>query len=219
MVGCGQTSAKWLPSTMRLPPSTRPSGSRERRSSAFIREDSGLPNVHKGGLNAGTFARGWMLVEQGEEQQGIVLMRRGLAARHNQGGKIGDPYCLSLLAEAYGKVGQVGEGITLAAEQLARIKETGERVWEAELYRVMGSLLLRKLIAEDRNAVAEVEACFLQALSVAGNQGAKSLELRAAMCLAGLWQNAGKKAEARQVVENVFDWFTEGFDTRDLTEA
>jgi adenylate cyclase len=168
---------------------------------------------------AGTLARGWVLVEQGEEQQGIVLMRRGLAARHAQGGKLGDPYYMSFLAEAYGKVGQVEEGIALAAEQLARIKETGECVWEAELHRVMGSLLLRKLTAEDRNAEKEIEVCFLQALSVAGNQGAKSLELRAAMCLARLWQNVGKKAEARQVLAKVYDWFTEGFDTKDVTEA
>src|SRR4029079_7873436 len=121
--------------------------------------------------------------------------------------------------EAYGKVGQEREGIALVAEQLARIKETGERVWEAELNRVMGSLLLRKLTAEDRNAQEEVEACFLQALSVAGNQGAKSLELRAAICLARLWHNVGKKVEARQMLAKVYEWFTEGFDTKDLTEA
>jgi predicted ATPase len=167
----------------------------------------------------GTIARGSVLVEQGEEQQGIVLMRRGLAARHAQGGKIGDPYYLSLLAEAYGMAGQIEEGIALAAEQLARIKETGERVWEAELYRVMGSLLLGRATGKEGSPKEEIEACFLQALSVAGNRGAKSLELRAAMCLARLWQNVGKKAEARQVLAKVYGWFTEGFDTKDLTEA
>jgi predicted ATPase len=83
------------------------------------------------------------------------------------------------------------------------------------LYRVKGELLLRRS-AEHQ---AEAESCFRQALEIARRQGAKSLELRAAMSLSRLWQRQGKRAEARQLLAEVYGWFTEGFDTPDLQEA
>jgi len=75
-------------------------------------------------------------------------------------------------------------------------------------------LLLRRA-----SPIEEVEACFQQALDIARRQQAKSLELRAAMSLAQLWQGQGKHAEARQLLAPIYDWFTEGFDTADLREA
>ena len=101
------------------------------------------------------------------------------------------------------------------AEALAAIHDSGERRWEAEIYRLQGQLLLA-LAAEHDD---EAEACFLQALAVARGQQAKSLELRAAMSLTRLWGRRGKRAEGWQLLGAVYQWFTEGFDTADLQDA
>jgi predicted ATPase len=101
------------------------------------------------------------------------------------------------------------------AEALAVIDETGEHRWEAELHRLTGEFLL----ARTPDDHAEAEACFQQALDIARHQQAKSWELRAAMSLACLWQQQGKRAEAQALLAPIYDWFTEGFDTADLQEA
>lgn len=125
------------------------------------------------------------------------------------------PYFLALLAEAYGKAGQPEEGLTVLAEALAIVDNTGERNWEAELHRRKGDLLL----IQQGQKVGEAEECFRQALDIARRQQAKSLELRAAMSLSRLWQQQGKRDEARQMLAEIYGWFTEGFDTADLQEA
>ncbi len=89
-----------------------------------------------------------------------------------------------------------------------------ERTWEAELYRLKGELLLMQ-----GGADAEAEGCFQQALEVSRRQEAKSLELRAATSMARLWQQQGKRKEAHTLLRDVYDWFTEGFDTADLKDA
>jgi len=89
------------------------------------------------------------------------------------------------------------------------------RWWEAELHRLRGALLVQHAVAQP----GEVEACFQQALAVARRQQAKSLELRAAMSLGRLWQQQGKRDEARELLAPIYGWFTEGFDTADLQEA
>jgi len=94
------------------------------------------------------------------------------------------------------------------------VDSTGERFYEAELHRLQGELLL--VHAHDQPAAA---VCFHQALAVARHQQAKSLELRAAMSLARLWQQQGKRAEARELLAPIYGWFTEGFDTADLQDA
>src|SRR5262249_17792131 len=101
------------------------------------------------------------------------------------------------------------------AEALAMVQQSGERLWEAEIHRLQGVLLLA-LPGENQ---AEGEACVRRALDVARHQQAKSLELRATISLCGLWQQQGKRAEARQLLAEVYNWFTEGFDTADLQEA
>ena len=90
-----------------------------------------------------------------------------------------------------------------------------DRWWEAEIVRLRGVLLLRQLGTQQ----AEAEACFQRALDVARRQEAKSLELRAAMSLSHLWQQQGKQAAARELLEPIYGWLTEGFDTADLQEA
>ena len=112
-------------------------------------------------------------------------------------------------------MGQTTEGLEALAEALATLAKSSARWWEAELHRLRGELLLQHAVAQPE----EAEACFQQALAVARRQQAKSLELRAAMSLARLWQRQGKRAEAHQLLAEVYGWFTEGFDTADLQEA
>jgi adenylate cyclase len=119
----------------------------------------------------------------------------------------------------------------MLTEALALTDKTGERLWEAELYRLKGELLLQQstsvgaLLAAPTASranpppTAEAETCFHQALDIARHQQAKSLELRAAMSLSRLWKQQGKCAAARELLSEVYGWFTEGFDTADLQEA
>jgi TOMM system kinase/cyclase fusion protein len=163
----------------------------------------------------GTTLRGWALVMQGQGEEGIAQIHQGLAALRATGTDLWRSYYLALLAEAYKKVDQVKEGLNTLAEALATVHHTGERFYEAELYRLKGELLLA--LATDNHR--EAETCFHRALDVARHQQAKSLELRAAMSLACLWQQQSKRAEARALLMPIYGWFTEGFDTTDLREA
>jgi class 3 adenylate cyclase/predicted ATPase len=162
----------------------------------------------------GVWWRGSALAAQGEGVEGIVQMRQGMTAYRATGSAVGPNY-LVRLAEAYGQVGQVDEGLPLLAEALAMVDTTGERTLEAELHRLHGELLLRQAVPEAQAA----EDRFQQALEVARHQQAKSWELRAAMSLARLWQSQGKRAAARALLAPIYGWFTEGFDTADLKEA
>jgi predicted ATPase len=179
----------------------------------------------------GTILWGWTLADQGQGEEGIVQMRQGLATYQATGSELFRPYHLALFAEVYGKVGQAEEGLTLLAEALAAVDKTGERWCEAELYRLKGELTLAQSSVQSLgssvpdprpptpNPQAEAEACFLKAVKIARKQQAKSLELRAVMSLSRLWQKQGKKEEARRMLAEIYGWFTEGFDTKDLQEA
>ena len=144
-----------------------------------------------------------------------------------------ETYWLVVLAEACGRLGQVEEGLAVVAEALA-LADKGVRVFEAELYRLKGTLTLQSKTSHSQvqgkskvtnpqaptpNPQAEAEACFLKAIEIARRQQAKSLELRAAMSLSRLWQRQGKKKKARQMLAEIYNWFTEGFDTKDLQDA
>jgi predicted ATPase len=165
-------------------------------------------------LAVGKPLRGWALAVQGQGEEGLAQLRQGLAAVKAVGSALDWPRFLLMLAEAYGSVGQLEAGLTALTEALATAHKTGERWWEAELYRLKGELLLRRA-----SPTEEAEACFRQALAVAQHQQAKSLELRAAMSLARLWQHQGKRAAAHALLVPIYGWFTEGFDTPDLQEA
>ncbi len=159
--------------------------------------------------------RGWAVAARGQVDMGITEMRQGLMSSHPTRAGARLSYFLALLAEAYGHTGQAEEGLSVLAESLDLVEKTGERTWEAEIHRVKGNLLL------DQSAenATEAEGCFNQAIDIARRQLAKSLELRTAMSLARLWQAAGKTAEAHELLAPVYGWFTEGFDTPDLTDA
>jgi TOMM system kinase/cyclase fusion protein len=163
----------------------------------------------------GTVLRGWALAEQGQCAEGIAQLRQGIAAWRATGAALQLPYYLALLVEAYGKAGQAEEGLRVLAEALAAVHRTGERQHEAELHRLKGALLL----AQNGADAQEAERCFRQAMDVACQQQAKSLELRAATSLSRLWQQQGNCAEAHKLLAPIYGWFTEGFDTADLQEA
>jgi len=131
------------------------------------------------------------------------------------------PYFLALLAELYQRLGQATEGLAVLAEAQEAVDKSGERSWAPELYRLKGELTLQR--SGDRTAgtesQSEIETYFQQSLEMASRIGAKSLELRAALSLSRLWQQQGRRAEARRVLGDVYGRFTEGFDTADLQEA
>jgi predicted ATPase len=147
------------------------------------------------------------------------------------------PWYLAFLSDACWKSEQTEEGLSAVAEALAAVEKNGERYNEPELYRLKGELLLAQESRSQKakgkrqklkitnpqsltpNPRAEAEACFHKAIEIARQQSAKSLELRAVMSLSQLWQQQGKKTEARQMLAEIYDWFTEGFDTKDLQEA
>ncbi len=177
----------------------------------------------------GTILGGWALAEGGQVEDGIAQMCQGLAAYRAAGSESWRPYFLALLADAYGKAVKAEEGLTALAEALAQVEKTGERHYEADLYRLKGELLLMRQrsplpacgegLGVGDPAEQQAEACFYKALDIARRQQAKSLELRAAMSLSRLRQKQGKKAEAKTLLGEIYGWFTEGFDTKDLQEA
>jgi predicted ATPase len=171
----------------------------------------------------GTIVRSWALSEQGQVEEGMAQMQQGLAAFRAMGVELFRPHYLALLAEAYGKDRRPEEGRAVLAEALAAVDKTGMRYTEAELYRVQGEQTLQKLQAHTQHRTSslhsEAEACLHKAIEMARQQRAKSWELRAVMSLSRLWQSQGKKEAARQMLAEIYGWFTEGFDTQDLQEA
>jgi serine/threonine protein kinase/predicted ATPase len=156
--------------------------------------------------------------EQGAIAAGIEGIRQGLERLRATGANLFRAPYHCMLAGLYGKVGQVNDGLAALTEAQAAVEQHEERWWEAELYRLRGDLLLQRGAAS-MEAGTEAEASLQQALAIAGQQGTKSLELRAAMSLARPWQQQGKAAEARQMLAGIYGLFTEGFDTPDLQEA
>ena len=164
----------------------------------------------------GTTLRGWLLTEQGHLTEGIALMRQGLADIQAVGTEVLQAYLRGLLAAAYGKIHQPGEGLAVLAEALMKVNSHGERWPEAELHRLQGELLWQ---ADPQQQAGAAEASLLQALDVARGQQAKLPELRATVSLCRLWFSQNKVTEARQLLADTYAWFTEGFDTPDLQEA
>ena len=167
------------------------------------------------GVAQGHIVRGWALTRQGQAAEGIAELREGCEAWRALGAEMFVPQILAMLAEGYGTIGQVEEGLALLAEAFATVEKTKERWAEAELHRLTGSLkLMRSLDAHE-----EAETCFRQALDLAARQQAKSFELRAAISLSRLRLGHSDRVTARKVLDDVYRWFTEGFETADLREA
>lgn len=157
--------------------------------------------------------RGWTLAQQGQEQEGVEQLRQGLAIHQATGAKLGRPHFSALLAEALVKAGQTEEGFRVLEEALELAQSRGEGRYLAELYRLKGDLLLL------HGTNHQAEACFHQSVEIARQQKAKSWELRASMSLARLYRDRGKHEAARVLLMQIYDQFTEGFDTGDLRDA
>jgi predicted ATPase len=125
------------------------------------------------------------------------------------------PQAHVLLAEVYGRAAKPEHGLWILEELQEIIDRTGARFWEAELYRLKGSLLL----LQGDGKMQEAEQNLLRAIDIAGRQQAKSWELRATISLARLWQQQGRHNDAYRLLAKVYGWFTEGFDTPDLKAA
>jgi predicted ATPase len=214
-------------------------------------------------LAFGTILIGWSLTEQGQIEEGIVQLRRGLAAYRATGAELAMTRFVALLAQTLGKAGHPEEGLNVLAEALAMVNNNGERDNEAELYRLRGELTLAQSRVQSlgsrvqtnqkakskeqkakitnslplapntqREVKQEAEGCFLKAVDIARRQQAKSMELRAVMSLVRLRQQQVTQAtrdtryatrsrlyEAHRMLAEVYHWFTEGFETKDLQEA
>ena len=163
----------------------------------------------------GTSVRGWALAMQGQGEEGMAQIRQGIVAYRATGQRCSSAYFCTVLAEVSAHLGHTEDGLQALAEAHTLVEQQEERYWEAEVCRLRGVLLLR----QPETSQAEAETWLRRALDVARRQQAKSLELRAAMSLARLWQRQGKRGEARELLAPIYDWFTEGFDTADLQEA
>jgi class 3 adenylate cyclase/predicted ATPase len=153
---------------------------------------------------------GCALAALGRIREGVALYHRGSAIR-----RVGFPLYEAVLAEAYHKAGELADALRLLDEALDRAERTGERWFEAELYRLKAEVILS--CPEHDSGAAE--GCFRQAMKVAQEQRARIWELRAATSLARLWRDQGRRAEAHDLLAPVYGWFTEGFDTADLKDA
>ena len=180
-----------------------------------------------------TVTRGWALVEQGSEAEGIELIRQGIAAHDQSGTQLARPHFMALLAEALGRAGQVEEALRLFDEALELAQRNDEGCYLAELYRVKGELQLTRVrehglaravpggagVNGSVDALREAEACFHESIKIAQRQKAKSWELRATVSMARLYKSQRKLKKARGLLAPVYESFSEGFDTLDLLEA
>jgi predicted ATPase len=163
----------------------------------------------------GMFFHGWAQQRGGERETGIADMHRGIALLRAQGGGLNLPFLETLLAEAQGDTGEVEHALESLNETIAEIERGGQHWSEAELYRVCSSLLMKR----DPPDIPAAEAALRRAIEIARGQQARSFELRAAIGMARMLRDQGKRDEARNLLAPVYGWFGESSDTLDLTEA
>jgi predicted ATPase/class 3 adenylate cyclase len=164
-------------------------------------------------ISCGQILRGWAIGCAEQLEDGIALMKHGIHAAEEQV-RFHSPHYHSLLAILQARAGDMQDSLSAIRKAKELIAETGEYLWHADVLRIEGEL--RLLFG---GSIKEAEASFVQALEVARQQQAKSWELRAAMSMARLWRDQGKRQQARDLLAPMYGWFTEGFDTLDLKEA
>lgn len=182
----------------------------------------------------GKIYKGWALQQNSEDshEEGIALIREGFAEWEDNLSRILSPVYLGFLAQAYEQRGMVEEGLRTIEIALDFVEESGIRINEAELYRLNGELLLKSdrqksstdLEQNDQSDCSSrfnhfVETCFEKALTIARNQSAKSWELRTAVSYCRFMMTQNRHAAAYNLLKPIYDWFTEGFETVDLTDA
>jgi predicted ATPase len=159
--------------------------------------------------------RGCIMTLTGNASNAVQAMSSGITSWRSIGSTVGIPFILPYLARAHAELGQFDDAWRCIDEAVTAAETTKERWCEAEVHRVAGEIAL---MAPERDAV-KAQAYFERALAVARQQQAKSWELRAAMSMARLWRDQGKRQQAYDLLAPVYGWFTEGFDTLDLKEA
>ena len=163
----------------------------------------------------GTMFLGCVLVPTGKAADAVKVITAGLARWRSTGATVNTPMVLSYLARAHAELRQFDDAGRSIREAITALEAADDRWWEAEVHRLAGEIALKSPDPD----VAKAEAYFERALAVAQQQQAKSWELRAAMSMARLWRDQGKRDEARDLLAPIYGWFTEGFDTLDLKEA
>jgi len=156
---------------------------------------------------------GLALAEQAIFEIGITEMEKGIAAFQAAGGEFILPYLRALLAEQYGRQGDIEKGLVLVSDGITQVDQSGEKWCEAELFRIKGKLL------QMQGEIIDAEMAFRRAIAIAHGQEAKLLELRAALSLAQLWPTHACPMEIRQLITSLYQWFSEGFDLPDLLAA
>ena len=146
------------------------------------------------------------MTELGQTEEGVAELEAAVAF---------SPPAQFALAGVYARVGRADKAVAIVDEELARVEQSGVRRQESGLYRTKGEAILMR----DSSAVAEAEACFRRAVEIARGQSAKWWELRATVSLARLLRDTNRRGEGRAILSEIYNWFTEGFDTADLKEA
>ena len=172
-----------------------------------------LDNKFAGWSGSAIYFFGEALVRKGQIEEGISQISAGIANELSIYVRCTVVGAYRSLAEAQHDAGRFEEGLGTIHEAFDLIRKTGELFWEAEVYRIQALLLLK--LDKDR----EAEKCLLSAIKSAQKQEAKSWELRATIDLARLWINQGKQEDARHALTEIYEWFTEGFDSSDLVDA
>jgi predicted ATPase len=188
---------------------------------SHLNQEQGFPDL----LALSMGFQGCLMIHQGKAEAGTRKIQEVLSSMEAVGLRGGQPTFLTYQAEGHMELRQTETGLSVITQALELAEQSGERYYEPELYRLKGQLTLQKFQASSSkfppapNPQGEAEACFQKAIDIARQQQAKSWELRAATSLARLWQQQGKRADALTLLLDVYNWFTEGFDTKDLQEA
>jgi class 3 adenylate cyclase/predicted ATPase len=186
---------------------------------ANTRSDEAIPLAEEKGAALwkawGMLIRGWVLALTGKAVQALEIMTEGICAWRSTGATVYMPLFLSPLAMCYAQLGRFDDAWRHIGEAMTTVETTKETWCEAEINRIAGEIAF---MSRDR-AAAKAEAYFRRALAIARQQKAKSWELRAAMSMARLWRDQGKRQAAGNLLAPIYDWFTKGFDTLDLKQA
>lgn len=191
---------------------------------AYALVDEGITLCEEQGfpvwLAYGQIMHGWLGVQRGAGERALEELQQGIGAWESTGARVTRPFFLALQGQACRKLGRIEDGLRVIEEALAIVAHSEEQFCTAELWRLRGEFVLRAdAYRFTQEATQQAESCFQRALTIAHQQRAKMLELRAAISLARLWQSQGKSADARQVLGEVYAWFTEGFETEPLQKA
>jgi class 3 adenylate cyclase/tetratricopeptide (TPR) repeat protein len=188
-----------------------PISTREQAEAAIaIASEHGIRPLELGAIGQ----RAWSLVYEGRANEGLDDIRRSLEGRQRFG-MGSSPVVLAMLVEAHLKMNQAVAGLEVLEQAFSQVEPTGTRMYEPELHRLKGELLMM----QNASNVAQAEQSFRTAIEIAQAQSAKSWELRATMSLARLLRDTDRCDEARAMLAEIYNWFTEGFDTADLKEA